>query len=57
MRRLVIGSEVGSSFSPGFGALHEMRRPAFRLRVGEPYKIIGYGMLILLAVATIGHLH
>ncbi len=57
MRRAVIGSEVGSNFTPGFGALHEMRRPPFRVRIGEPYKIVGYGALILLAVAALGHLH
>jgi len=57
MRRSVIASEVGMNLAPGFGAMQELRRPPLRIRVGEPYKIAGYGALILLAVALVGHLH
>ncbi len=57
MRRAMMPSEVGAHLTPGFGALHELRRPSLRIRVAEPYKIAGYGMLILLAVSALGHLH
>ncbi len=57
MRRLVIGSEVGARFSPGFGALHELRRPRLRLRIPTPVKWTGYGVLALIAVSALGHLH
>ena len=57
MRRLVMGSEVGAQFTPGFGALHELRRPRLRLRLPTPYKWAGYGLLALVAISAIGHLH
>lgn len=57
MRRVVIGSEVGVEFTPGFGALHRIRRPRFRLRVPLPYRWAGYGVLALVALAALGHLH
>jgi len=57
MRRMLIGSEVGARFTPGFGALHELRRPRMRLRVPAPYRWVGYGVLALVALSAIGHLH
>ncbi len=57
MRRVVIGSEVGSRFTPGFGALHQLRRPRVRLRIPTPYKWVGGALLALVTLAAIGHLH
>ena len=57
MRRMVIGSEVGAQFTPGFGALHELRRPRLRFRLPAPYKWAGYAVLALIAVSALGHLH
>ncbi len=56
MRRMVIGSEVGAQFTPGFGALHELRRSRLRLRIPTPYKWAGYAVLALLALSALGHL-
>jgi len=57
MRRMVTGSEVGARFTPGFGALHELRRPRLRLRLPTPYKWAGGALLALIALAALGHLH
>jgi hypothetical protein len=57
MRRSDMMSEVGMNLTPGFGAMQELRRPAFRFRVAEPYKIAGLGALLLMVVAAVGHLH
>jgi hypothetical protein len=55
MKRMVSGSEVGAQFTPGFGALQQLRRP--RLRIPAPYKWAGGALLALVALAAIGHLH
>lgn len=57
MRRMVIGSEVGANFTPGFGALHEVRRPRLRMRFTPVSTWAGGALLALLAVSTLGHLH
>jgi len=57
MRRVVIGTEVGAALTPGFGALHELRRPRFRLRVATPYRWVGLGALAILAISALGHIH
>lgn len=57
MRRVVIGSEVGATLTPGFGALHELRRPRLRVRLSAPYRWAGFGLIAVLALSALGHLH
>jgi len=57
MRRVVMGSEVGVSHSLGWGAVQTMRRTTPRFRISEPYRIAGWSLMALIAVAAIGHLH
>ena len=57
MKRIVIGSEVGAKFSPGFGALHQLKRPRLRLRIPAPYTLAGGAVLAVATLAAGGHLH
>ena len=57
MRRAIFGSEVGSHFAPGFGAVHEIRPSRIRLRLGQPARFAAYGAMLLVAIAAIGHMH
>jgi hypothetical protein len=57
MKRMVIGSEVGARFTPGFGALYELKRPRMRLRIPSAYKWAGGAALAFVALAAIGHMH
>ena len=55
MRRLVIGSEVGSHFAPGFGAMHEIRSTRPPIRFSPAARLIAYGAAILVGIAALGH--
>ena len=57
MRRAIFGSEVGSHFAPGFGAVHEIRPSRIRFRLGQPGRLAACGTMILVAIAAIGHMH